>query len=421
MSEVLENIVEELQLDRSDWKLTKFGDVTIQQKKKVDRENTLLTRYIKGEHMRSEDLHIREWGNLTDEYLGPAFIRKFEKGDILYGSRRTYLRKVAIADFDGITSNTTFVIKANEKKLDKRLLPFIMLSEGFAENSIKNSKGSVNPYVNWKDLAKYEFLLPPLDQQAELAELLCAMDEVIERETELKKKASIKYEVSKSNLVLKGLNNQITRSDKLKSDVAEHWKITTIGELIRNKFIIKVQDGNHGEIHPKSSDYIDDGIPFIMANTLINGKIDFDKSKKLPQSITDSLRIGFSYPNDILLSHKGTVGEVAIVSEKIKYPYVILTPQVTRTNNKKLKHKFLYYVFNSRYFQNQLLRLSSQSTRAYVGITSQKSLKIAIPYSIEEQNKIINVLSKVEKNLKAINSKISSSKALQKSLINQVF
>ena len=389
MSEVLENIVEELQLDRSDWKLTKFGDVTIQQKKKVDRENTLLTRYIKGEHMRSEDLHIREWGNLTDEYLGPAFIRKFEKGDILYGSRRTYLRKVAIADFDGITSNTTFVIKANEKKLDKRLLPFIMLSEGFAENSIKNSKGSVNPYVNWKDLAKYEFLLPPLDQQAELAELLCAMDEVIERETELKKKASIKYEVSKSNLVLKGLNNQITRSDKLKSDVAEHWKITTIGELIRNKFIIKVQDGNHGEIHPKSSDYIDDGIPFIMANTLINGKID----------------------------------EVAIVSEKIKYPYVILTPQVTlyRTNNKKLKHKFLYYVFNSRYFQNQLLRLSSQSTRAYVGITSQKSLKIAIPYSIEEQNKIINVLSKVEKNLKAINSKISSSKALQKSLINQVF
>ncbi len=97
----------ELQLDRSDWQLVKFGDVAIQQKESVDRDNTELTRYVKGEHMGSEDLHIREWGELTDEYLGPAFIRKFEEGDILYGSRRTYLRKVVVAHFDGITLKPT--------------------------------------------------------------------------------------------------------------------------------------------------------------------------------------------------------------------------------------------------------------------------------------------------------------------------
>ena len=169
MVEMIEKAVSELQLDKSQWSLTKFGDVAIQQKQSVDRENTELTRYVKGEHMGSEDLHLREWGELTDEYLGPAFIRKFEEGDILYGSRRTYLRKVVIASFEGITSNTTFVIKANEKKIDKRLLPFIMMSEGFTDNSIKNSKGSVNPYINWKDIANYEFLLPPKDQQAQLA------------------------------------------------------------------------------------------------------------------------------------------------------------------------------------------------------------------------------------------------------------
>ena len=95
----------ELQLDRSDWQLVRFGDVAIQQKKSVNRDNTELTRYVKGEHMCSEELHLREWGELTNEYLGPAFIRKFEQGDILYGSRRTYLRKVAIAHFDGITAN----------------------------------------------------------------------------------------------------------------------------------------------------------------------------------------------------------------------------------------------------------------------------------------------------------------------------
>lgn len=62
--------VTDLQLDRSDWQLVKFGDVAIQQKESVDRENTDVTRYVKGEHMGSEDLHLREWGELTDEYLG---------------------------------------------------------------------------------------------------------------------------------------------------------------------------------------------------------------------------------------------------------------------------------------------------------------------------------------------------------------
>ncbi len=180
-----EKILQEFQIDKSSWILTKFGDVAIQQKENVDRENTDLTKYVKGEHMGSEDLHLRSWGELTDEYLGPAFIRKFEKGDVLYGSRRTYLRKVVIAPFSGITSNTTFAIKANENNIDKKLLPFIMMSEGFTENSIKNSKGSVNPYINWKDIAKYEFLLPPKEQQAELAELLWSMDDVIEKEKKI--------------------------------------------------------------------------------------------------------------------------------------------------------------------------------------------------------------------------------------------
>jgi type I restriction enzyme S subunit len=170
----------ELDLDRSDWELVSFGDVAKKQNASVDRENTDLTRYIAGEHMGSEDLHLREWGELGDDYLGPAFTRKFCEGDILYGSRRTYLRKVAVAHFDGITANTTFVIKPNEELIQKELLPFVMLSEGFTQHSIRNSKGSVNPYINWKDIANYEFLLPPKDQQAILAELLWAADAAVE-------------------------------------------------------------------------------------------------------------------------------------------------------------------------------------------------------------------------------------------------
>jgi len=156
--------------------------VAIQTKEVVDIENTNLTRYVAGEHMFSEDIHLRKWGTVGDGYLGPAFIRKFSKGDILYGSRRTYLKKVAIADFDGITANTTFVIKANEDLIEPVLLAHLMLSHNFTDYSVKNSRGSVNPYINWKDIADYEFLLPPKAEQKRLAELLWAADEVVEKE-----------------------------------------------------------------------------------------------------------------------------------------------------------------------------------------------------------------------------------------------
>src|SRR5690606_28551999 len=198
----------EINIDKSNWSKVHFGDVAIQMKGTVDRDNTDLKYYVKGEHMNSEDVHIRAFGELTDEYLGPAFIRHFKDGDILYGSRRTYLKKVAVAHFEGITSNTTFVINAKENVIDKRLLPFLMLSDQFTEHSIMHSKGSVNPYINWKDLANYEFLLPPKEQQAELAELLWAMDDVIEKDLEVLER----LEINKNRLSFDTFRlNKITR------------------------------------------------------------------------------------------------------------------------------------------------------------------------------------------------------------------
>ena len=190
----------ELHIDKTHWKKYRFGDVAIQTKEVVDIENTSLTRYVAGEHMFSEDIHLRKWGTVGDGYLGPAFIRKFNKGDILYGSRRTYLKKVAIADFDGITANTTFVIKANEDLIEPVLLAHLMLSHDFTEYSVKNSRGSVNPYINWKDISDYEFLLPPKAEQKRLAELLWAADEVVEMEKREREKMEELYNLQIENL-----------------------------------------------------------------------------------------------------------------------------------------------------------------------------------------------------------------------------
>lgn len=164
----------------------KFRDVVRETKEKVDRSNNPYEFYVAGDHMDTEDLTIRRKGRFATDDVGPAFIRVFHEGQVLYGSRRTYLKKIAVANFDGVTANTTFVLETkNENILRQRLIPFIMYTEKFTEWSVKKSKGSTNPYVLFSDLADYEFDLPPIEKQDELVELLWSMVEAKEAYQEL--------------------------------------------------------------------------------------------------------------------------------------------------------------------------------------------------------------------------------------------
>ena len=109
--------------------ISRFGDVVKDVKINVDRTNNPYERYIAGDHMDSEDLTLRRWGHFATDDVGPAFIRIFKPGQVLYGSRRTYLKKVAVAHFEGITANTTFVLETKDDNIfAQRLLPFLMLS-----------------------------------------------------------------------------------------------------------------------------------------------------------------------------------------------------------------------------------------------------------------------------------------------------
>lgn len=155
------------------WRQVKFGDMVRQCKEKADPESSGLERYIAGDHMDTDDLRLRRWGEIGSGYLGPAFHMRFKPGQVLYGSRRTYLRKVAVADFEGICANTTFVLESKYvAELLPAFLPFLMQTDAFNSFSIKNSKGSVNPYINFSDLAQFEFALPTIDEQKRLVELL---------------------------------------------------------------------------------------------------------------------------------------------------------------------------------------------------------------------------------------------------------
>ena len=126
----------------SGWTRVAFGDIVRQVRDRVDPEESSLERYVAGEHMDTDDLRIRRWGTIGDGYLGPAFHMRFKPGHVLYGSRRTYLRKVAVADFEGITANTTFVLETKDPQvLLPELLPFLMQTESFHAHSIEAVQG----------------------------------------------------------------------------------------------------------------------------------------------------------------------------------------------------------------------------------------------------------------------------------------
>jgi type I restriction enzyme S subunit len=179
------------------------------------------------------------------------------------------------------------------------------------------------------------------------------------------------------------------------------WKIKKVQELIDEEIISKPKDGNHGGSHPKSSDYVKKGIPFIMANDIINNTVDYNNCKYITKEQADNLRKGFATEGDVLITHKGTIGRTAIL-DKVKSEYVMLTPQVTyyRVKNKnRLNNVFLKYFFDYYQFQELLRNWSgSGSTRAYLGITAQRKLPVIIP-TLEEQKRIANILYTLDKKI----------------------
>ena len=407
MGEILDKAISELQLDKSKWKLTKFGDVAIQQKQTVDRENTELTRYVQGGHMNSEDLHLRAWGELTDEYLGPAFIRRFDEGDILYGSRRTYLRKVVIAPFSGITSNTTFVMKANAEKIDKRLLPYIMMSEGFTENSIKNSKGSVNPYINWKDIAKYEFQLPPKDQQDQLAQLLWAMDEVIEKEN---------GNLNKIVVAKNAIFDHTLYSPSETRDTYFGKKESNFDVLKLGKILSEIQYGISESLSEIGS------IPILRMNNLQDGKLDL-KDLKYYNPENGELDRFILMKGDVLFNRTNSfelVGKVSLFNVDGEYSFASYLIRL-KADDTKLDSRFLNFYLNTPIGLAKIRKYRTPGvSQSNINAQNLKHIKIPLP-NRNAQKDLMDKIESIEIGETQLTKKISSSKSLQKSLINQIF
>ena len=137
--------------DRSKWQRVRFGDV-VENVNETERDpaEAGMERFIGLEHLEPGSLHIRAWGNVAD---GTTFTRRCRPGQVLFGKRRAYQRKVAVAEFDAVVSGDIYVFAPKNDRLLPELLPFLCLSERFYQYAVGTSAGSLSPRTNWSSLA----------------------------------------------------------------------------------------------------------------------------------------------------------------------------------------------------------------------------------------------------------------------------
>ena len=206
-----------------------------------------------------------------DEGSDNTFTKMFRKGNVLFGRRRAYLKKAAVAPFDGICSGDITVIEAIPDRILPMLLPFIIQNDELFDFAVGKSAGSLSPRVKWEHLKNYEFELPDMDKQRELAELLWAMDAT--------KKSYQKLIAATDELVKSQFMEQF--GDPNSNPLS--WPTATIGEICDIKSgttLPAAKENEGGEIAyikvadmniPGNEKYITTSTKFVSATTAGNG------------------------------------------------------------------------------------------------------------------------------------------------------
>lgn len=384
-------------INKDNWEKVTLGDVVFEPKETAKDIIAEGFAHIVGlEHIESGDVHLRNsFSNDTDT----TFTKVFRAGDILFGRRRAYLKKAAQASFDGVCSGDITVMRANDK-LDVRLLPFVIHNDKFFDYAVKHSAGGLSPRVKFKDLANYEFLLPPKAQQAELADLLWAMDNVIEKDLEV------------NTILGKTYNKFINEKIKKPTDSFYFFK-----ELYSFRKGLTYKSEEYGDV--------DSGKPLLNLKSIARGGgFNKDGVKYYDGEYQDKHIVKNT---DLVVACTDITRGGAVVGYPL-HPQVYQDKEMLFTmdliaiesKNDIFERDYMYYLLKTDWAHNFLFAYSPGTTVLHLDTDGLNRLKLP-KVSVDIQREIIKDLKVMESMLEKIESKLQSSKALQKALINQVF
>jgi type I restriction enzyme S subunit len=371
----------------------RFGDVVENCNETCDPAEAGLERFVAMEHLEPGSLHVRNWGNVVD---GTTFTRRCGPGQVLFGKRRAYQRKVAVAKFEAVVSGDIYVLAPKDThRLLPELLPFLCRSERFFEHAVGTSAGSLSPRTNWSSLASFEFDLAPLDQQRRIAEILWAVDEVSQA---FEKSAQAAAEARRTKM-----RNAFSNHDYPTVTIRESGDV----QLGRQR-APKYQSGAFTKPYLRVANVFDGFIDY--SDVL---EMDFDERDFL----TYCLRQG-----DILLNEgqsRELVGRCAIYDGKL--PECCFQNTLIRYRaGEKVLTEYVFAFFQHSFHTGVFAAISSQTTSiAHLGADRFAKLRIPIPPK-REQQKIATAYDEIRRAELANAEHILRIAELQASIINAV-
>lgn len=378
-----------LNFDKSTWKTYRFEQIAQSISERVEPSQTDLEIYVGLEHIDPECIHIRRYGKKDD--VSGTKLRCYP-GDVIFGRRRAYQRKAAICEFDGFCSAHSLVLRARPEVIDPKLFPFFLHSDAFMNRAVDISVGSLSPTINWTTLKKQEFLLPPKDQQAKLAELLCAGDGVVEAQLS----ALLKVE---------GLT-YVYRSEVFSRST---WPRKKLKELF------SVQLGKM--LSPKAKQG-ENPFPYLANANVQWDSFDLGKVNEMDFSEKDQEKFSLQY-GDLLVCEGGDVGRSAIWRNELVpcfYQKAVHRLRPLSHLSSEVMLQFMIWAKTAGVFTGH----TGHSTIAHLTAVMLKDLQVPVPPS-KEIKMIEKQFAQYKESTSKCNEGLFQSRILKKSLVNQIF
>ena len=345
----------------------KFEDIAVNSTAKKKPTVSDKDTYLGLEHLDSGSLTVTRFGSEVAP-IGEKLIMK--KGDVLFGKRRAYQKKVVIAPFDGIFSAHGMVLRPKEDVVDIDFFPLFISSDYFLGAAIKISVGSLSPTINWRDLKELEFELPPLAEQRRLAKVLWA---AVEARNAYKELLALTEQLVKSQFV-EMFGDPVTNPNQ--------WETTTIGE-IADCFI---------GLTYKPENVVENGLLVLRSGNIQNSFLSFEDNVRVNMEVKEKLLVK---KNDILMCSRN--GSAALVGKVAKIPDLDedVTFGVFMTIIRSKYYDYLFAFFHQNAFRRQLTEAKT-STINQITKSMLDKVKVHLP-PIELQNQFAEFVQQAVK------------------------
>lgn len=380
------------------WRRVKFGDVVrLSKARSQDPLTDGFDRYVGLEHLEPGDLRIRNWGNVAD---GVTFTNVFQPGQVLFGKRRAYQRKVAVADFSGVCSGDIYVLETKGAQvLLPDLLPFICQTDAFFDHAVGTSAGSLSPRTNWTSLADFEFVLAPFAEQAELVKVLRATEATIEAQT---------------NAVEIG---RVTRSALVEDALAANFDPGVAKPL--GTYLTDLSYGSSSR-----SSYEDKGYPILRIPNVLRGRVDYSDLQHIEFNDTEYERLALRKGDVLLVRTNGNpqyVGRSVVVDdlqEKTVYASYLIR---IRCDESTLRSAFLAEFLNAPTTRQRLRGEVKSSAGNYnINIAGIRKQPICAP-KVVDQNALLLQLKDLDGASEALEARVAASKTIKKQLFAEMW